>query len=217
MSRWRNWSGRLTCEPAALHFARSVEDIQALISGSAAAGHKIRPAGAGHSHSPIVLSDEVIVDFSGLSGVVEVDREAKSAWIRAGSPIYTLGAQLHEHVAKLPQEYDTLIGERGLSLSGGQRQRLNISRSLLLGTHILILDDSTSAVDAGTEKKIREALKEGAAERLTIIISHRVASLMHADQIVYMEDGRILERGNHEELIKQGGNYAQLYQLQTLD
>ena len=72
MSRWRNWSGRLTCEPAALHFARSVEDIQALISGSAAAGHKIRPAGAGHSHSPIVLSDEVIVDFSGLSGVVEV-------------------------------------------------------------------------------------------------------------------------------------------------
>ena len=126
-------------------------------------------------------------------------------------------AQLHEHVAKLPQEYDTLIGERGLALSGGQRQRLNISRSLLLGTHILILDDSTSAVDAGTEKKIREALKEGAAERLTIIISHRVASLMHADQIVYMEDGRILERGNHEELIKQGGNYAQLYQLQTLD
>ena len=126
-------------------------------------------------------------------------------------------AQLHEHVAKLPQEYDTLIGERGLALSGGQRQRLNISRSLLLGTRILILDDSTSAVDAGTEKKIREALKEGAAERLTIIISHRVASLMHADQIVYMEDGRILERGNHQELIKQGGNYAQLYQLQTID
>ena len=126
-------------------------------------------------------------------------------------------AQLHEHVAKLPQEYDTLIGERGLALSGGQRQRLNISRSLLLGTHILILDDSTSAVDAGTEKKIREALKEAAAERLTIIISHRVASLMHADQIVYMEDGRILERGNHQELIKQGGNYAQLYQLQTID
>ena len=103
-------------------------------------------------------------------------------------------AQLHEHIAKLPQEYDTLIGERGLALSGGQRQRLNISRSLLLGTRILILDDSTSAVDAGTEKKIREALKEGTAERLTIIISHRVASLMHADQIVYMEDGKILER-----------------------
>ncbi len=126
-------------------------------------------------------------------------------------------AQLHEHITKLPQEYDTLIGERGLALSGGQRQRLNISRSLLLGTRILILDDSTSAVDAGTEKKIREALKEGTAERLTIIISHRVASLMHADQIVYMEDGKILERGSHEELMKQQGNYARLYQLQTLD
>jgi ATP-binding cassette subfamily B protein len=126
-------------------------------------------------------------------------------------------AQLHEHIAKLPQEYDTLIGERGLALSGGQRQRLNISRSLLLGTHILVLDDSTSAVDTGTEKKIREALKQGADERLTIIISHRVASLMHADQIVYIEDGKILERGSHEELIKQKGNYTRLYELQTLD
>jgi ATP-binding cassette subfamily B protein len=126
-------------------------------------------------------------------------------------------AQLHEHITKLPQEYDTLIGERGLALSGGQRQRLNISRSLLLGTQILVLDDSTSAVDAATEKKIREALKQDADERLTIIISHRIASLMHADQIVYMEEGKIIERGNHEELMKQQSNYARLYELQTLD
>jgi ATP-binding cassette subfamily B multidrug efflux pump len=126
-------------------------------------------------------------------------------------------AQLHEHIVKLPKDYDTLIGERGLALSGGQRQRLNISRSLLLGTRILILDDSTSAVDAGTEKKIRESLRDGAEERTTIIISHRIASLMHADQIIYLEHGQIQEQGDHEALLKLGGHYAQLYRLQTLD
>ncbi|MGA1600492.1 MAG: ABC transporter ATP-binding protein, partial [bacterium] len=96
-------------------------------------------------------------------------------------------------------------------------QRLNISRSLLLGTRILILDDSTSAVDAGTEKKIRESLRDGAEERTTIIISHRIASLMHADQIIYLEHGQIQEQGDHEALLKLGGHYAQLYRLQTLD
>ena len=124
-------------------------------------------------------------------------------------------AQLHEHIDHLPQGYKTLIGERGVALSGGQRQRLNISRSLILNAKILIFDDSTSAIDAATEQKIQEGLKLGASNRITIIISHRLASLMHADEIIYMEDGKITEKGTHEELIQQGGHYSRIYHLQT--
>ena len=124
-------------------------------------------------------------------------------------------AQLHEQIAHLPQGYKTLIGERGATLSGGQRQRLNISRSIILNAKILIFDDSTSAIDAATEQKIQEGLKLGASNRITIIISHRLVSLMHADEIIYLEDGKITEKGTHEELIKKRGHYARLFHLQT--
>ena len=100
-------------------------------------------------------------------------------------------------------------------LSGGQRQRLNISRTLILDAKILIFDDSTSSIDVATEQKIRERLKEVASERITLIISHRLASLMQADQIVYLENGRIVERGNHDDLMHLDGHYARLYRLQT--
>ena len=86
--------------------------------------------------------------------------------------------------------------------------------SLILNAKILIFDDSTSAIDAATEQKIQEGLKLGASNRITIIISHRLASLMHADEIIYMEDGKITEKGTHEELIQKRGHYARIYQLQ---
>jgi ATP-binding cassette subfamily B protein len=123
-------------------------------------------------------------------------------------------AQLHDYVAGLPEGYDTLVGERGVSLSGGQRQRLSIARSVLLTPRIIVFDDSTAAIDAGTELRIREALKDLNRSRATIIISHRLSSIMHADEILFLEDGRIVERGSHAALLEQNGRYRRLFDLQ---
>jgi ATP-binding cassette subfamily B protein len=125
-------------------------------------------------------------------------------------------ARLHAYIAGLPKDYETLVGERGVSLSGGQRQRLSIARSILTAPPVLVFDDSTAAVDAATEQGIRQALREGAAGRATIIIAHRLGSLMDADEIVFLEAGRIVERGSHAELLQLGGRYASLYALQSL-
>ncbi len=123
-------------------------------------------------------------------------------------------AQLHSYVSNLPLGYDTLVGERGVTLSGGQRQRLSIARSIMLRPSVLVFDDSTAAIDAATEQRIRAALAEVTKDRTVIIISHRLSSLMHADEILFTEDGRVIERGSHEELIAQGGKYRDLYELQ---
>ena len=123
-------------------------------------------------------------------------------------------AQLHDYVAGLPEAYDTMVGERGVSLSGGQRQRLSIARSVLLTPRIMVFDDSTAAIDAGTELRIREALKEVNKTRATIVISHRLSSLMHADEILFLDAGRVVERGSHPELLAKGGRYKALFDLQ---
>ena len=124
-------------------------------------------------------------------------------------------AQLHNYIIGLPSGYETIVGERGMSLSGGQRQRLSIARSLVLRPGVLVFDDSTAAIDAGTEQRIRSAMKRFAADRVTIIIAHRLSSLMHADQILFVENGRIVERGTHDELLALGGRYRALYDLQV--
>ena len=124
-------------------------------------------------------------------------------------------AQLHNYIMGLPSGYGTVVGERGVSLSGGQRQRLSIARSLVLKPAVMVFDDSTAAIDAGTEHRIRSAIRRYAQDRVTLVISHRLSSLLHADTILFLEDGRIVEQGSHEELLAQGGRYRALYDLQT--
>ncbi len=124
-------------------------------------------------------------------------------------------AQLHNYVLGLPRGYDTIVGERGVSLSGGQRQRLSIARTLMLKPAILVFDDSTAAIDAGTEQRMRGAMREHAEDRVTIVVAHRLSSLMHADRILFLEDGKIVEQGTHDELLALNGRYTALYELQV--
>jgi ATP-binding cassette, subfamily B, multidrug efflux pump len=123
-------------------------------------------------------------------------------------------AQLHQFIATLPAGYETVVGERGVSLSGGQRQRMTIARTLMLRPAILIFDDSTAAVDARTEHRIRTTIQAQAQDRITIIVAHRLNSLMHADCILFIEGGRIVEQGTHAELLALGGRYRALHNLQ---
>src|SRR4051794_36028072 len=126
-------------------------------------------------------------------------------------------AQAHDFISRLPQGYDTILGERGVNLSGGQKQRLAIARGLALNPRILVLDEATSSVDMETEREIQLALDTLMRGRTTFIIAQRVSSVLNADQICVLADGRIVERGTHTELLVHGGLYKQTYDLQTRD
>lgn len=123
-------------------------------------------------------------------------------------------AQAHEFIAKLPDGYDTPLGQRGVNLSGGQKQRISIARALLIRPRILILDDSTSAVDLATESRIQAALKEGKEERTTILIAQRISSVLEADRILVMDEGRIVAEGNHAQLMDTSSVYQEIYRSQ---
>ena len=123
-------------------------------------------------------------------------------------------AQAHEFITKFEKGYETLVGERGVTVSGGQRQRIAIARALLMNPRILILDDSTSSVDTQTEKLIQEALDRLMEGRTTFVIAHRLATVRRADLILVMENGRIVQRGRHAELLSQGGLYKEIHDLQ---
>ena len=123
-------------------------------------------------------------------------------------------AQLHDFIEGLPDGYDSWVGERGITLSGGQRQRLAIARTLLLDPPVLILDDSTSSVDMATEYKLQQALDEVISGRTTFVIAHRLSTVRRADLILALEDGEIVERGAHDELLERNGFYRSIYDLQ---
>ena len=125
-------------------------------------------------------------------------------------------AQLHDFIVSEPEGYETWIGERGITLSGGQRQRLAIARTVLLDPPVLVLDDSTSSIDASTEHQLRQALEEVMRGRTTFVIAHRLSTVRNADVILVLDEGRIVEQGRHDELIARDGLYRKLYELQLL-
>ena len=177
----------------------------------------------------IDIRDITLASLRRHVGIVHQDTFLFSATIREniayGKPDATMDeimavakvARLHDYITSLPDGYETWVGERGITLSGGQKQRLAIARTMLLNPRILIMDDSTSSVDTQTEYLIQQAMAELPAGRTTFIIAHRLRSVQMADLILVLQDGRIVERGRHQELLKQGGLYRRLYDLQFSD
>jgi ATP-binding cassette subfamily B protein len=124
-------------------------------------------------------------------------------------------AQIHDFVMRLPERYETRVGERGLKLSGGEKQRVAIARTLLKDPRILLLDEATSALDTSTEQDIQAALRAVARHRTTLVIAHRLSTVVDADEILVLDDGRVVERGTHAGLLKQAGLYARMWAMQA--
>lgn len=175
------------------------------------------------------IRDYRLTDLRSLMGYVPQDQFLFATSIldniRFGNPNLPLSAveeatklaRVYQDIVDMPQGFDTLIGEKGVSLSGGQKQRLAMSRAMILDPDILILDDSLSAVDAKTEYAIIDNLKETRKDKTTIITAHRLSAVVHADFILVLQNGQIIERGRHEDLLAMDGWYAQTYQSQQLE
>jgi ATP-binding cassette subfamily B protein len=159
----------------------------------------------------IVAQDVFLFDSPAAANIAYAAPEIGQDRIAAAAA----SARIHAHLEGLPEGYGTRVGERGVSLSGGQRQRMTIARGLLPEPAVLVLDDSLSAVDTATEAQLRAALRAERGDKATIVIAHRLSALTDADEIIVLDQGRIVERGTHAGLLAQDGHYAALYRLQA--
>jgi ATP-binding cassette subfamily B protein/subfamily B ATP-binding cassette protein MsbA len=185
------------------------------------------PTGGAVLLDGVDLRDIAVDSYRRLLGIVEQDTflfdgtiAENIAYGRRGATIEEIrhAAQLanaHEFVDKLADGYDTLIGERGVKLSGGQRQRLTIARAILADPRILILDEATSNLDTESERLIQGSLQALMAGRTSFVIAHRLSTIIHADRILVLENGRVVEQGRHEELMRASGRYRTMVDLQT--
>ena len=168
------------------------------------------------------IRDIRLSDLRGSIGIVQQDVFLFAGTIleniRYGRPDATMDevieaakqAEIHEDILRMPDGYDTIVGERGIMLSGGQKQRVSIARIFLKNPRVLILDEATSALDTATERRIQAAFDRLAKGRTTLVIAHRLSTIKNADEIIVIGEQGILERGTHAELVKQGGLYAAL-------
>lgn len=125
-------------------------------------------------------------------------------------------AQIHDFIMNTPLGYDTIVGDRGSTLSGGERQRITLARALLMNPPILILDEATASLDSKSERQVQEALARVMDGRTSIVIAHRLSTIQHADQIIVLQDGKIVETGDHASLMKRDGEYSKFVGLQWM-
>lgn len=178
-------------------------------------GVDVRDADVGslRKHIGMVLQQSLLFSATVRENIAYGNPDATEEQIIAAAK----AANAHGFITEFPDGYDTLIGERGVTLSGGQRQRIAIARAILINPRIIILDDSTSSVDTKTEYMIRDALSRLMRGRTTFVIAQRLNSVQNADQILVLHEGRIAERGTHDELLNLNGRYAEIYRLQLED
>jgi subfamily B ATP-binding cassette protein MsbA len=158
----------------------------------------------------VVLQENFLFDGTVAENIRFAKPDASDSEVEEASRL----ANAHEFIRDLPKGYETIVGERGVKLSGGQRQRISIARALLADPKILILDEATSSLDSESEALIQEGLSRLRSGRTTFVIAHRLSTIRSADQILVMEDGRIVESGTHESLMLAGGRYRELHDRQ---